>query len=77
MYNVFLVLHFQGKEPDVTTGTRTMLDCVDYIFYSSSCLDNVGVLAMPPKERVAETGGIPNIYFPSDHLSVKAVLAFK
>jgi len=50
---------------------------VDYVFYSSSSLDAVGVLEVATAERMKETGGIPNVYFPSDHLSIKAMLAFK
>lgn len=66
-----------GSEPAISSFNGVMNATVDYIFYSSSSLDNVGVLETAPKHRVMETGGTPNIYFPSDHLSLKAVLAFK
>ncbi|KAL4233560.1 hypothetical protein ACF0H5_008240 [Mactra antiquata] len=67
----------QGVEPDVSSFNRVMCHCVDYIFYSSMSLDNVGVLQLASKEKITETGGIPNCYFPSDHVSIKAVLSFK
>ncbi|XP_060577975.1 myb-like protein X isoform X2 [Ruditapes philippinarum] len=67
----------QGYEPEISSYNRVMCDTVDYIFYSSVSLENVGVLQTASKERVMETGGIPNRFFPSDHISIKAVLSFK
>ncbi|CAG2197946.1 unnamed protein product [Mytilus edulis] len=37
-------LSTQGTEPTVTSYNRVMRAAVDYIFYSASSLDNVGVL---------------------------------
>ena len=61
----------------MTSYNRGMCACVDYQFYSSSSLDAVGVLQTAAKDRIMETGGTPNCYFPSDHVSLKAVFSFK
>lgn len=70
-------LETQGVEPEITSYNRVMCACVDYQFYSSSSLDAVGVLQTASKERIMETGGTPNCFFPSDHVSMKAVFSFK
>ncbi|KAH3739787.1 nucleolar protein dao-5-like isoform X2 [Dreissena polymorpha] len=67
----------QGSEPEITSYNRGMCECVDYIFYSSTSLDNVGVYSVAARERIMSTGGTPDQHFPSDHVSIKAVLAFK
>lgn len=67
----------QGADPVITSYNRVMCACVDYIFYSSSSLDAVGVLETASKDKIMETGGTPNCYFPSDHVSIKAVFSFK
>lgn len=54
-----------------------MKAAVDYVFFSSNCLDNVGVLEVPSEEAITETGGIPNEIFPSDHVSIKATFSFR
>ena len=76
---VFDIMHifFQGAEPDITSYNRVMCACVDYLFYSSSSLDNVGILQTASKDKIMETGGTPNCYFPSDHVSMKAVFSFR
>ena len=48
---------------------------VDYIWYSGSSLNLGGILQTAPQPLLAQ--GIPNGTFPSDHLSIKAQLAFK
>ncbi|KAL3881673.1 hypothetical protein ACJMK2_028083 [Sinanodonta woodiana] len=67
----------QGEEPKISSYNKVMCACVDYIFYSSSSLDNVGVYKLANPEKIRETGGTPNQFFPSDHMSLKAVLSFK
>ncbi|KAK3592339.1 hypothetical protein CHS0354_021673 [Potamilus streckersoni] len=67
----------QGEEPKISSYNKVMCACVDYIFYSSSSLDNVGVYKLADPEKIRETGGTPNQFFPSDHVSLKAVLSFK
>ncbi|XP_029649667.1 mucin-17 [Octopus sinensis] len=67
----------QGNEPALTTMTLHTRECLDYVFYSSTSLEAVGVLQVPGKQSVLDCKFIPNRIFPSDHLSLKAVLAFK
>ncbi|XP_022293286.2 uncharacterized protein LOC111103940 [Crassostrea virginica] len=67
----------QGREPKITSYHNSMKAAVDYVFFSSNCLDNVGVLGLPSDEAIAQTGGIPNEVFPSDHVSIKAVFSFR
>lgn len=74
---VNLFIFVQGREPDLTTMTAHTRECLDYVFYSSSSLEAVGVLQVPDKQSVLDCKFIPNRIFPSDHLSLKAVLAFK
>lgn len=77
-----LTIHFncsslKGNEPALTTLTKNTRECLDYVFYSSTSLEAVGVLQVPGKQSVLDCKFIPNRIFPSDHLSLKAVLAFK
>lgn len=65
-----------GSEPEITTFTRHMHSSVDYIFYSSGSLVPVGILKTVDKAVVDATGGLPDREFPSDHLAMKAVMAF-
>ena len=74
---MYFILHFQGTEPALTSYNRVMCACVDYLFYSSSSLDVTGVLQTASKDKIMETGGTPNCYFPSDHVSMKAVFSFR
>ncbi|XP_014781402.1 mucin-17 [Octopus bimaculoides] len=67
----------QSNEPALTTMTLHTRECLDYVFYSSTSLEAVGVLQVPSKQNVLDCKFIPNRIFPSDHLSLKAVLAFK
>lgn len=48
---------------------------VDYIWYSSVSLDALGVLKVVEPDLIA--AGVPSSVFPSDHVSLKAQLAFK
>lgn len=64
-----------GQEPEVTCHTDEMWT-LDYIFYSANSLQAAGVLKTVDKDVIAATGGLPSRDFPSDHLSLKAVLAF-
>jgi len=60
----------------VTSYNKVMLAAVDYIFYSAGSLETVGVLQTATPEQITGTGGIPDHTFPSDHVSIKAVLSF-
>ena len=53
-----------------------MKNAVDYIFYSASSLVPVGVLKTIDWSVIDATGGLPSKDFPSDHLSLKAIMAF-
>ena len=48
---------------------------VDYIFASSVSLDVAGVLKVVDSKLLEP--GVPSRVFPSDHVSLKAVVAFK
>ena len=74
--DVFLFLLLQKSEPEITTFTSNMKNAVDYIFYSASSLVPVGVLKTIDWSVVDATGGLPSKDFPSDHLSLKAIMAF-
>lgn len=64
------------QEPEVTCFTDDSWT-LDYIFYSSHTLAGVGVLGVVNTAVIAATGGLPSKDFPSDHLSLKAVLFFR
>ena len=49
---------------------------MDYILYCDVSLVPVGVLKTVDEDVVTACGGLPNEGFPSDHLSLKAVMAF-
>ncbi|KAK7476266.1 hypothetical protein BaRGS_00032459 [Batillaria attramentaria] len=65
-----------GSEPEITTFTVHMHNSVDYVFFSSGSLVPVGVLKTVDKAVVDATGGLPDRDFASDHLAMKAVMAF-
>lgn len=48
---------------------------VDYIWFSGNSLDVMGVMETVDADKIK--GGVPNVLFPSDHLSLKAVFGFK
>jgi hypothetical protein len=72
-----------GQEPVYTNKKPDFEGCLDYIWYAEadsyagSGLQLEGVLDLPAKEFVeAESGGIPNSLFPSDHLPIMATFSF-
>ncbi|XP_064595309.1 fibrous sheath CABYR-binding protein-like [Liolophura sinensis] len=68
----------QGAEPNCTALVNPIFRrCLDYIFYSSNSLDTVGVLKVASEEDITANTALPSEIFPSDHLSLKAVLSFK
>ena len=66
----------QKSEPEITTYTENMMNAVDYVFYSAGSLVPVGVLKTIDYATVEDIGGLPSKEFPSDHLSMKALMAF-
>ncbi|EFJ50976.1 hypothetical protein VOLCADRAFT_88142 [Volvox carteri f. nagariensis] len=75
-----------GRDPPLTTRTATFAGCLDYIFVSPQHFDVTETLGMPydmpygavrdPLSDVAFPP-IPNEVFPSDHVSLVAMLRFK
>ena len=69
------VCTLQGKEPEMTCYTdRAWM--LDYVFFDTKTLLLLQVLSHVDKDVILATGGLPSKDFPSDHLSLKAVLAF-
>ncbi|KAK7107933.1 uncharacterized protein [Littorina saxatilis] len=64
------------SEPEVTTFSPNLKGSVDYVFYSAGSLAPTGVLKTIDRAVIDTTSGLPTRDFPSDHLSVKAVMAF-
>ncbi|KAL8596325.1 hypothetical protein ACOMHN_067366 [Nucella lapillus] len=65
------------SEPEVTSLTSFMESAVDYQFYTADSLVPQGVLKTPDQAVVKATGGIPSRDFPSDHVSMKSLMAFR
>ena len=58
-------------------GDYEKRDLIDYIWVSHSTIDVLALLAPPPYEEMANSvGKLPDIRYPSDHLSLFAVLRF-
>ncbi|XP_014681232.1 PREDICTED: glucose-repressible alcohol dehydrogenase transcriptional effector-like [Priapulus caudatus] len=51
-------------------------ECLDYIWYSHGNLRSCAVLQMPEREDIARHSCIPSVIFPSDHISIQAVMQF-
>ncbi|XP_042912398.2 2',5'-phosphodiesterase 12 [Parasteatoda tepidariorum] len=60
--------------PDYTNYTEEFYGCLDYIFYSKNKLTVSEVVPMPRHEDVIAQIGLPNEYFPSDHLALVCTL---
>lgn len=62
-----------GEEPELTNyeGNQDFWT-LDYIWFSSDSLKPLSVLRTVQKSDIDPLGGLPNIHFPSDHLSLKA-----
>ncbi|CAB4002495.1 Hypothetical predicted protein, partial [Paramuricea clavata] len=57
-------------------GSEFMRDTLDYIWYSSDCLQVNGALEMVNEDLIKPHHACPNHVFPSDHLSLKACFQF-
>ncbi|KXZ55860.1 hypothetical protein GPECTOR_2g1411 [Gonium pectorale] len=79
-----------GREPPLTTRTSSFAGCLDYIFVSPKHFEVTRALELPYTVDGLGSGGgvrdpladvafppIPNEDFPSDHLSLAALLRFK
>lgn len=63
--------------PEFTTYTIGFKDCLDYIFYQKDKLEVTSVVPFPLIEELEKQIGIPNVTFPSDHISCVADLKWK
>ncbi|EWC43485.1 hypothetical protein DRE_07517 [Drechslerella stenobrocha 248] len=50
---------------------------IDYIWYSSNCMQVTGLLGEIDKEYMSKVAGFPNVHFPSDHLMIQAEFYMK
>ena len=55
--------------PKYTNYTIKFKDCLDYIFYDKDAIEVCGVVPFPLEEEMREMKGLPNEYFPSDHIA--------
>nr|XP_023019756.1 2',5'-phosphodiesterase 12-like [Leptinotarsa decemlineata] len=63
--------------PKFTNYTKDFKGCLDYIFIESEKLKVRQVIPMTEEEELAKHEGLPNEYFPSDHLPLVVDLKFK
>lgn len=64
----FQSAYSQAKELPATCFSNRFQGTLDYIWYSSHRLSVVGLLGPLSPEYISQTGGLPNAYFPSDHI---------
>ncbi|XP_054716964.1 2',5'-phosphodiesterase 12-like [Uloborus diversus] len=60
--------------PEYTNYTEEFKGCLDYIFYSTKYLKVTDIVPMPSHEAVSAHVGLPNEYFPSDHIALVCTL---
>jgi len=60
--------------PQYTNYTVGFKDCLDYIFYDKTAFTVDQVIPFPTNEELALNTALPNVSFPSDHISVVADL---
>lgn len=73
-----------GQEPRLTnyetcwefSKSKIFEECLDYIWYSYKNIQPIAVLAPPSRDDIAQHGCIPSVHFPSDHVSIQAVMQF-
>ena len=63
--------------PKYTTYTIGFKDCLDYIFYETDKFEVTQVVPFPTEEEMSVHQGLPNVFFPSDHIACIADLKFK
>ncbi|KAK3739042.1 hypothetical protein QZH41_009834 [Actinostola sp. cb2023] len=67
-----------GKEPDYTNCELVEVNwTLDYLWYSYDSLQPAAVLDMMPLDKLQHLIGLPNEFYPSDHLPLKAYYNFK
>jgi nocturnin len=71
----------QVKEPTTiklrSSNAEMIKRGIDYIFYNSSVLELKSYLKLPKNDIVIEKEGLPNLAYPSDHLSLVCDFKFK
>ncbi|GIX87076.1 CCR4-Not complex 3'-5'-exoribonuclease subunit Ccr4 [Caerostris extrusa] len=63
--------------PEYTNYTESFTGCLDYIFYNKDILKVADVVPMPRHEHVIAQVGLPNEYFPSDHIPLICTFQWK
>lgn len=63
--------------PAYTNFTEEFQGCLDYIFYNKNSLEVTDIVPMPSHEKVSSQIGLPNEYFPSDHIALVCTLKWK
>jgi len=63
--------------PKFTNYTQGFKDCLDYIFIERESFDVEQVIPLPSEEELSLHIALPNIVFPSDHVSVVVDLKWK
>eukprot|EP00698_Gefionella_okellyi_P023341 TRINITY_DN794_c0_g1_i1.p1 TRINITY_DN794_c0_g1~~TRINITY_DN794_c0_g1_i1.p1 ORF type:complete len:426 (+),score=67.05 TRINITY_DN794_c0_g1_i1:81-1280(+) len=67
----------EGSEPGFTNYVGCFVSTIDYVWYDSEQLQVQAVLQTPSEDMIQPYVGCPNVSYPSDHISIKTVLAFK
>ncbi|KAK6355265.1 Glucose-repressible alcohol dehydrogenase transcriptional effector [Orbilia brochopaga] len=60
-----------------TNYTPGFSGVIDYIWYSTNCMQVTGLLGEVDKEYMSKVAGFPNVHFPSDHLMIQAEFYMK
>lgn len=75
-FNLFF-LNFKGDEPQFTNHEGSgHVWTLDYIWFDSTSLKVTAALETVSKEAIEPYEGLPNQYFSSDHLPLKAHFKF-
>lgn len=76
MYHEFIFESACGT-PQYTNYTPDYKGCLDYIFVESNKLQVQQVVPIMDEEELSKYEGLPNDFYPSDHLALVADLKFK
>ncbi|KAF3902254.1 Nocturnin [Arthrobotrys entomopaga] len=60
-----------------TNYTPGFSGVIDYIWYSTNCMQVTGLLGEVDKDYMSKVAGFPNVHFPSDHLMIQAEFYMK
>ena len=75
--NSLTVLYYQGAEPQCTNHEGAgRVWTLDYIWFDAAHLKATAALETVSKAAIDAYTGLPNQFFPSDHLSMKAHFKF-